>query len=433
MSYLDMEKQLRLRRSTKHQLNMMLKAAPINGDPLSEEADQYSSSSNNNVITSHSGQGKMSKPTRANPCTEDKAKFIDISELQDSNIVFGGTDYGLRTMSRTVPLTMDVIRAHQNRYSILSSEDDDTADVPEEPVYSPLPPSFSITAQQVDSTTHTVKVRRKRQRKLRNNDSVKSALQAVSTNSLKVVSSMSELDEAQETRRKHRPTIRAFETQPSLQHDRHHQELRTKRAIQKFASAERRFLQDYGRTHPPSPQPPAQPPPPSQQPPPSASHQMSAQSTQTFLPILCIGDAGTGVGSRIKGFSKRGGRKFRREHSRHTVVAVTPEYRTSKTCAFCFYTLQKAQHRRLKNGSIVDVAINGALMCWNPKCPSFVNGNSISNRDHHAAFNIGLVGASMMLSEHHQVFPPFAQNSIKPSASAGLSFLPSTSEQDAPR
>ncbi|KAG0195683.1 hypothetical protein BGX31_005969, partial [Mortierella sp. GBA43] len=92
----------------------MLKAAPINGDPLSEEADQYSSSSNNNVVTSLSGQGKMSKPTGANPCTEDKAKFIDISELQGSNIVFGGTDYGLRTMSRTVPLTMDVIRAHQN-------------------------------------------------------------------------------------------------------------------------------------------------------------------------------------------------------------------------------------------------------------------------------------------------------------------------------
>ncbi|KAG0242621.1 hypothetical protein BGX31_000077 [Mortierella sp. GBA43] len=162
----------------------------------------------------------MPKPTRANPCTEDKSKFIDISELQSSNIVFGGTDYGLRTMSRAVPLTMDVVRAHQNRYSILSSEDDDTADVPEEPVYS-LPPSFSITAQQVDSKTHTIKVRRKRERKLRNNDSVKSALQAVSTNSLKVASPMSELDEAQETRRSHRPTIRAFETQPSLQHDRH--------------------------------------------------------------------------------------------------------------------------------------------------------------------------------------------------------------------
>ncbi|KAI8353523.1 hypothetical protein B0O80DRAFT_369618, partial [Mortierella sp. GBAus27b] len=111
-----------------------------------------------------------------------------------------------------------------------------------------------------------------------------------------------------------------------------------------------------------------------------------------------IGDAGTGVGTRIKGFARRGGRKLRREHSRYTVVAVTPEFRTSKTCAYCFCTLQRAKSRRLKNGSIQEIAINGALVCINSQCPTFLHGHNTSNRDQHAAFNIGLVGASIMLS-----------------------------------
>lgn len=129
-------------------------------------------------------------------------------------------------------------------------EDDDNADVPDEPTYSPLPPAFSITAEQLDSTTHTVKMRRKREKKHRNNKPVKEAQQAVATTgSLKTASSMSELDKAQETRRKHRKTIREFEASHPRQHDKHHQELRTKRAYQTFASAERKFVQNYGRTH----------------------------------------------------------------------------------------------------------------------------------------------------------------------------------------
>ncbi|KAK3805831.1 MAG: hypothetical protein J3Q66DRAFT_273363, partial [Benniella sp.] len=111
-----------------------------------------------------------------------------------------------------------------------------------------------------------------------------------------------------------------------------------------------------------------------------------------------IGDAEIGVGSRIKGFSRRGGKRLRKEHRRYTVASINPEYRTSKTCSYCFCTLQRAGYRRLKEGTIQESSINGALDCWNLNCPSFIHGCNITNRDQHAAFNIGIVGASIILS-----------------------------------
>jgi len=251
MKFLDFEGRLRVRRSTKHCLNMMIKAARNHGDP-STGGESSSSSSNNNNNKKSSKDAKMTIPTLANPCTQDKAKYIDLSKLQDNkrvSLVLSGTDYGLATMSRTVPLRMDTIEAHYNRYWALIDHNEDASDLPADPTYSPLPPSFSITAPQLDSTTHSGKMREKRERKLRNDESVKAALQAVSGEPVRIASSMSEVDKAQETARVHRPTLRAFETSASRQHDQHHQELRTGRAYQKFAAAERKFVQDYGRTH----------------------------------------------------------------------------------------------------------------------------------------------------------------------------------------
>ncbi|KAG0007072.1 hypothetical protein BGZ65_009844 [Modicella reniformis] len=142
----------------------------------------------------------MTRPTLANPCAEDEAKYIDISELQSSegvDLVFGGTDYGVATMSRTVPLTMDVIQTHLNRFWLLSDRNEEASDPPAEPTYSPLPPAFSITAPQLDSTSHTNQMRRRREKKLRQNEPVKAALQAVSRKSFQAAASMTEIDEVQ--------------------------------------------------------------------------------------------------------------------------------------------------------------------------------------------------------------------------------------------
>lgn len=114
-SYLEKEVQLRHGRARKHQLNMMLKAAPNNA---TSEEEQTSSSSTGDGASNTSTQ-KMSVPSLDNFCTEDKAHLIDISALRTSDqvgLVFGGTDYGVATMSKTVPLTAEVVQGHFDHF-----------------------------------------------------------------------------------------------------------------------------------------------------------------------------------------------------------------------------------------------------------------------------------------------------------------------------
>lgn len=73
-------------------------------------------------------------PTWDRPQAEDRTLNLDISAFiqqnnVDSNnnlIAFSGTDYGVRTMSETVPQTLDEIRAFISRYDSLHGKPSDT-------------------------------------------------------------------------------------------------------------------------------------------------------------------------------------------------------------------------------------------------------------------------------------------------------------------
>ncbi|KAG0198987.1 hypothetical protein BGX31_004410, partial [Mortierella sp. GBA43] len=64
-------------------------------------------------------------PNWSHPEAEDRTQQLDISQLMNGTsdgtklITFAGTDYGIRTMSETVPQTLNEIRTHLNRYSLL--------------------------------------------------------------------------------------------------------------------------------------------------------------------------------------------------------------------------------------------------------------------------------------------------------------------------
>ncbi|KAF9926764.1 hypothetical protein BGZ65_007143, partial [Modicella reniformis] len=63
----------------------MLKAARDAGDPSSSGEEGNSSSSSSKHSTKVDSKNiKMTRPTRDNPCAEDKPKYLDISELQNS-------------------------------------------------------------------------------------------------------------------------------------------------------------------------------------------------------------------------------------------------------------------------------------------------------------------------------------------------------------
>jgi hypothetical protein len=71
-------------------------------------------------------------PTFANPGHEDASEFINLEPFcqaareAKTDIIFSGTDYGVRTMSTTVAMTMDRFEQHwnlYNRFAALSIEE----------------------------------------------------------------------------------------------------------------------------------------------------------------------------------------------------------------------------------------------------------------------------------------------------------------------
>ncbi|KAG0323838.1 hypothetical protein BGZ99_002455 [Dissophora globulifera] len=124
---------------------------------------------------------------------------------------------------------------------------------------------------------------------------------------------------------------------------------------------------------------------------------------------MLTGLAGTGVGSRIVGHERRGGTKMRKEQQKHIVVSFTNEYRTLKTCLFCFGPVRLARRRRLVNDPIRSLRLYGGIECVNPVCVSFKAGYTIKARDAHSVVVIALAGASNLLSPERETLPPFAR------------------------
>jgi hypothetical protein len=120
-----------------------------------------------------------------------------------------------------------------------------------------------------------------------------------------------------------------------------------------------------------------------------------------------IGDAGTGIGSRLKGHARRGGAKIRAQHRQRGSVINTNEFMTSKTCPFCFCRTRLASSRRLVDGKVKVVRVNGAMECCNPACMSFKAGYTVRPRDSQAAVNIAIAGFSALHDAAKEPLPPY--------------------------
>lgn len=130
----------------------------------------------------------------------------------------------------------------------------------------------------------------------------------------------------------------------------------------------------------------------------------NCQHKKSSCLVMCIGAAGTGVGSRIKGHLKMGGKQLRRRHRRYGVVAITNEYKSSQTCATCF---QQVCRPKGKIGSKVK-SVNGSSVCFNYHCLSYRKGHNTKNRDVEASKCIALAGVSLLLA---QPMSPFSVTS----------------------
>ncbi|KAF9948128.1 hypothetical protein BGZ72_009918 [Mortierella alpina] len=371
----------------------------------------------------------MTTPTWECYTVEDDTEHLNLDEIRrgcDGNqrtIVYAGTDYGVCKMSETVPLTQNRLKEHLQLFSNIS---DPSSSPPAR--CSHLPKSNKITAEQVNDISHSRKMGKRREARLKRNEQVKAAYDRISRkeNSLTTAVTLAEVSAAHKVRKQAKKIIQPFESSEQRQKDLHTQRLRTERAWTKLGAAERSYVvaaereengdqggspfvcsrdgwcSDCSRHHLPN-RPESK----------VFSHTSECtKKAKQILPVMVIGDAGTGIGSRIGGHARRGGKKMRTEHMKHGPVVIADENNTSRTCCYCFDPVQLATGRRLVKGQVKMVKIHGTVECVNEECLSFKAGYTMKSRDPHAALAIGLSGTSGLLSANRQVLAPFARGTV---------------------
>ncbi|KAF9959664.1 hypothetical protein BGZ65_000194 [Modicella reniformis] len=198
----------------------------------------------------------MTTPTWEWRTIEDDVKHVDISELISKRIqgrqtlVFSGTDYGIRTMSETVPMTEDQFKDYLNYFR---KQSDTTVQVPARLRH--IPKSNRITAKQINDISHSRRMGKRREGRLKKaeNDEARKALAEISTNahSLARAATKEDIETAHRARTNTRDALRSFETSKKRQKDLHTQRLRTNRAWTKVGAAERGRIQNHGVNAPP--------------------------------------------------------------------------------------------------------------------------------------------------------------------------------------
>ncbi|KAK3816009.1 MAG: hypothetical protein J3Q66DRAFT_431553 [Benniella sp.] len=255
--------------------------------------------------------------------TEELVQHLDISLVcqqavlwSQKMITFSGTDYGLVIMSETVPVSARRIQAHLSELINSSTSKKDAVGILR------IPSSFKITARLINNAfTKNFMNARLQLLKQYQHQPARLALGTLSTAGTLMhhARTVNDVRKAQTTRRTAREPLRQFETSRTLVKMRQTKDLRSKRAIRSLAAAERRYVLSRANdldleqvTLFPMV---------------SATgwcancgtyHFVNAQEAGFFRtatecptsPVMLIGNAGTCVGSRLKGHTRRGGRMF---------------------------------------------------------------------------------------------------------------------------
>ncbi|KAG9067605.1 hypothetical protein KI688_012390 [Linnemannia hyalina] len=364
--------------------------------------------------------------------TSIKQLLIEIED-KDRQLPVPGTDRGLVTMSETVPSLWSTLESLSNRYYILhghpdthhTGNDDGASEPPtshadavdmdingtdtqpslhSESKVSSLPErtrnaititgslsrkatmedmrfakSNRITAKQVKEVGGVGRATRTRERLLRQpeNQRISELHKEIGENSVLKAQTISEVDSAQDFSRG------TGQTQPASVNTvdpidgcckcgRHHLPIRVGRAL----------------TYP----------------------QECPRDALPIIPIMFVGTAGIGTGSRIGGHLKYGGKKVVERHALSVPVLMTDENMTSKVCSLCFAILRLVKELRLVNEVEKLVTINGAVQCENPNCESVRAGYARRGRDSNACVNIALAGFTTIMSDNRQRLPPYRRS-----------------------
>lgn len=108
---------------------------------------------------------------------------------------------------------------------------------------------------------------------------------------------------------------------------------------------------------------------------------------------ICIGVAGTGVGSRIISHLRYGGKVLKERRRRYATVAMSSEHST------CFSHVVRPQFKVMVKGKMKPKSVQGSSICYNANCSSYKLGSNAKNREVEATVNIAMAGMIKLLTE----------------------------------
>ncbi|KAF9943688.1 hypothetical protein BGZ70_005571, partial [Mortierella alpina] len=225
-----LQEKLRLARREKYYWNKLHKA------PLQENPE---------TTTSRSAPVRDSIPTWDNPAVEDRADKMDISQLlqncrgEDRQLVVGATDYGLPAPDPSPGQGPDPRPDPESKPQPKPGAETTTE------TFVKLPKSYRLTARHIDEVSHARVVARRRARRLAKSDSVKKAMETISTNkaSLSWAATMASVDKAHSIRKDASGALQGFEQSNARLRDVQTLRLRTGKCWKRVCAEERRHAQ----------------------------------------------------------------------------------------------------------------------------------------------------------------------------------------------
>ena len=245
-------------------------------------------------MLSHENPPKANRP----PILEQPPKILDVDSDDLTSTAVMSTDPGMVTMATNVVVPANILVEHVNRFAVLAElgfgekppDVDENIDRPE---------TWTTTAGAINSASFSTRNTKRRERRLKTEANMP-AREAVELLAKSATGKAPEAETSQDLMDKLKashavqhqvaPTLRAFEKSKARVKEMRTQRLRTAQAWDKIASADRAKAKSlFGSKH----------------------------------LVMFWGAAGTGVGSRIKGYSRRGGEPARvaPRHPRRTRLA----------------------------------------------------------------------------------------------------------------
>lgn len=228
-----------------------------------------------------------------------------------------------------------------------------------------LPTSFKVYAREVQYGTGALSRKKKLEKDKKQTDLDITAIENnMRENSIQQATTFEDLEHRYKEQIRNRNNFRRFYYSKNRSNQQYTYELQKTKYIDRLCSREREFLK---------------------------------QDRKNCM-IMFVGDRGEGIGSRIKGFLKYGGKWKPKIHSRYCSVCVTNEHNTSQTCMFCYNKLlHPSKIMTKKDGSRFLKNVNGSFYCVNPLCPLSSQARSTQARDRLSALAIGVSGLSTLI------------------------------------